>query len=381
MDAVHARAADFLRRFGIPRDTPVLVAVSGGADSMALLHVLAAVGQRVGAGHVHHGLRGAAADSDREFVGAAARMLGVPFASRSVDARARDGRSPEARARALRYRALAALRDRGGYRLVATAHTVEDQAETVLLRAIRGTGPAGLAGIEPCGDDGRIRPFLEVRREALRGYLGDRGIEWREDASNADLEVPRNRLRRCVLPELERAHPGAIGKLAELAALGRETRDLFDALLEPVLERALRREHAGLELQVETLRGLPEPLRLQALSRALCELGLAEEVTRVHLRRMAAFLERPRGGTLSLPRGVVLRKRGGRAWLGPAPRPRESSPDPGPMRGSVAKRSAGAERGSGSLLESVRVSRGWRRIRAALPARARGPRATDPEVG
>lgn len=308
----------------------------------------------------------------------------MPFSSLSVDARARDGRSPEARARKLRYRALATLRSRGGYRFVATAHTIEDQAETVLLRAIRGSGPAGLGGIEPLGDDGRIRPLLEVRRAALRGYLIERGIEWREDGSNSDLDIPRNRLRRSVLPELERAHPGAIGKLAELAEVGRQTRALFDWLLEPVLEHALRAEGDGFSLETRALLSLPEVLRNQALAWMLCRVGLAEEVTRVHLRRMSAFLERPEGGRLSLPRGVALVKRRGRCWLGPTAGSGASSPDVEPMRSSVAEGAASAERGFGSLLESIKVSPGWRRIRAALQARpphSRAPNRTpDGEV-
>ncbi|MGH9884809.1 MAG: ATP-binding protein, partial [bacterium] len=106
MDSVHRAVARFLRAHGVRRDARVLVAVSAGADSTALLHVLLALGQRVAAAHVHHGLRGAAADADLAFVAELARALGVAFHGAHVAAAVRDGRSPEARARALRYEAL-----------------------------------------------------------------------------------------------------------------------------------------------------------------------------------------------------------------------------------------------------------------------------------
>src|SRR5215510_11736256 len=173
---VHRELGRFLRAHGVARTSPVLVAVSGGADSIALLHALLALGQRVGAAHVHHGLRGAEADRDEAFVAGECRALGVPFRAARVDARQRDGDSPEARARRLRYRALESLRAAGGFAHLATAHQKDDQAETVLLRALRGTGPAGLAAIRPALDGRRVlRPLLELRRAELAAYLAERG--------------------------------------------------------------------------------------------------------------------------------------------------------------------------------------------------------------
>jgi tRNA(Ile)-lysidine synthase len=327
VDEVHARISEFLRREGIPRSFPILVAVSGGADSVALLHALVAIGQRAAAAHVHHGLRGDEADADLESVAAHARALGVPFHAARVDAARRDGRSPEARARELRYAALGELRAELGYACVATAHTLDDQAETVLLRAIRGTGPAGLAAIAPRSGQGRVlRPVLELRREELRGYLRVRCVPWREDSTNRDPRVPRNRLRTRVLPELEAAHPGAARKLAELARAAREPEAWLEREAERSVGRAVREGGGGVWLEPAPLLELPEPLLYRVLSGLLARVGLADSVTRSHLERMARFLSEAGGGKrLSLPGARLLLRSGSRFWLGSEPGPEASS--------------------------------------------------------
>jgi tRNA(Ile)-lysidine synthase len=334
MDEVHARISLFLRREGIRRSAPLLVAVSGGADSVALLHALVAIGQRVGVAHVHHGLRRDEADGDLELVADSARALGVPFHAARVNAGRRDRRSPEARARELRYAALEELRADLGYASIATAHTLDDQAETVLLRAIRGTGPAGLAAIAPRSADGcLLRPLLEVRREELRRYLRSRGLRWREDSTNREPRVPRNRLRSRVLPELEAAHPGAVRKLAELARSARETEEWLGREAERSFAHAVAEGGGGLWLDPAALLDLPAPLLRRALATLLARVGLADAVTRIHLERMASFLTEARGGKrLSLPQARVLLRAGKRFWLGPEPGPDASSRARGPIR-------------------------------------------------
>ncbi len=319
MDPLHAALAAALREAGLGRDTRVLVACSAGADSVALLRGLASLGQRVACGHVHHGLR-SDADSDLAFVKELAQQLGVPFGARRVDAARPDGRSPEARARALRYAALEELRLELSADWIATAHTRDDQAETVLLRAIRGTGLTGLAGIVPRSHASRLlRPLLAVPGLELRRYLERRGQRWREDRSNADLSIPRNRLRRQVLPLLEQIHAGAAGKLAELAELALEAREDAAPRIEAVLSRALRPARSGCWLEPGPLGSLAPTERRRALAGALETVGLATRVTRVHLGRMERFLEEaPRSASLSLPGGRVLLRCGERFWLGAA---------------------------------------------------------------
>jgi len=328
MDPLHREVARFLRAHDVRRDSAVLVAVSGGADSVALLHVLVALGQRVAAAHVHHGLRGADADADMASVAVLAHALGVRFAGARVDAAARDGRSKEARARGLRYEALEQLRRAGGYAHIATAHHLEDQAETVLLRAVRGTGIAGLAAIRPSLAGGRVlRPLLALRRSDLRAYLSARGIGFREDASNADLSIPRNRLRAEVLPALESIHPGATARLAALARLAAEADSALLGDLEARLDRLAEPADGGLWLSHAELLALEPGRRRRALLAIAARAGLASALSVAHVERIDAFLRSASPGQfLSLPRGLTLLRDRVRVWLGPPPGPRFPGP-------------------------------------------------------
>jgi tRNA(Ile)-lysidine synthase len=328
MERVHRELALFLRSHGVRRDARMLVAVSGGGDSVALLHALLALGQRVAAGHVHHGLRGAAADADLAFVATLSHALGVPFVHARVDAATRDGRSPEARARTLRYAALEELRADGGFAHIATAHQREDQAETLLFRALRGTGIGGLASIRPSLDGGRVlRPLLALSRAELRDYLAARGLAHREDASNADLSIPRNRLRAEVLPVLESIQPGAT---AHLAALALRAAEADDSLREPLDSDFAAFAHGGdggLWLDPVALAGLDSGRRRRAIVEIASRAGLRETLSVKHVERIDAFLARAEPGRkLSLPGGCVLLRDRVKFWLGPATGPHFPTP-------------------------------------------------------
>jgi tRNA(Ile)-lysidine synthase len=336
VDEVHAALARFLRRHAVGRATPLLAAVSGGGDSLALLHALLALGQRVDACHVHHGLRGAEADGDLGFVRERARSLGVRCFASHVDATrdargGRAGESPEGRARRLRYGELERVRAGEGYGWVVTAHSLDDQAETLLLRATRGTGPAGLAGIAPRDAERRLlRPLLEVRRSELRNYLKVRGLDWREDTTNADRSMPRNRLRAEVLPVLEELNPRALERLAALADASRATERWLAEEVESRLADLVRAGDGGLWLDRSALLAEPVPLRRRLLLALLRRFALGDRSTQRHLLRLESFLRVPdrpdaangrgaRGGRrLSLPRGMTLVLQGRSAWLGPA---------------------------------------------------------------
>ncbi len=317
-DPVHRELARFLRAQGVTRVTPLLAAVSGGPDSVALLHALLALGQRVGVAHVHHGLRGAEADRELEFVVSLATRLGVACRVERVDARARDGRSPEARARSLRYEALERMRAAGGYRSLVTAHHADDQAETVLLRAIRGTGPGGLAAIRPSLDAGRVlRPLLGLRRAELLEYLAKRGLAFVTDSSNSDRAIPRNRLRAEVVPVLESIAPGAVARLARLAELAREAEDTARGPLDALLDRAVEAGEGGLWLELELLGALEPALRRRALARFAARAGLGESASRAELARIDAFLADSRAGQrLSLAASHSVYRDRARVWLG-----------------------------------------------------------------
>jgi tRNA(Ile)-lysidine synthase len=236
----------------------VAVGVSGGADSIALLNILRlyrgglGIG-RLAAAHVNHGLRGAESDGDEDFVRDEAAKLGVEFFSVrlghtgdgcvdtyescrrdsvSIDTDERHcpvidtdntdnaggGSGIEAWARRERYRFFSAVRRERGVDWVATAHTADDQAETVLLRLARGAGLRGLRGILPVRGDGIIRPMLGVERRRLLEWLSERGIGYRTDSSNADPRFRRNRIRAEVVPKLLDCDPSAVRNIAAAAA-------------------------------------------------------------------------------------------------------------------------------------------------------------------
>jgi tRNA(Ile)-lysidine synthase len=311
VDPIHRELARFLREQRIARDVPVLAAVSGGGDSVALLCALVALGQRVTVAHVHHGLRGAEADADLDFVRGLAARLGVPFASECVRASERDGDSPEARARRLRYAALERIRAGAGCAWIATAHSLDDQAETLLLRAARGTGLRGLAGVAARDDARRLlRPLLGVRRVALRDYLRGRGQACREDSSNAAVGVPRNRIRASVLPVLDALAPGAARRLASLAGEARETERFLAGLAEEALARILRVDAHGLRIDRAGLCGLPDALRARVWLALFERAGLGARASRAAIQR-ADRLARcsPSGARLGLPGGLELRAR------------------------------------------------------------------------
>ncbi|HVR74342.1 MAG TPA: tRNA lysidine(34) synthetase TilS [Planctomycetota bacterium] len=260
----------------------VLVAVSGGADSTALLRLLLELRElrrgepfpEVVVGHVHHGLRGAGADLDEDFVEGLAREHGLPFFVVRVDVRGearRRGLSLETAGRAARYDAFRRWAMDLGLDVVLLAHHLDDQAETVLLRAARGVGVRGLAAIPrarplfrggPASPATRvIRPLLSWRREWLIRYLAEKGQPFRQDASNGDLTIPRNLVRHRVLGLLEEGvHPGAVRSLARLASTaGRLTADLrsLGARALDEAEAEAGRLEDGIALRVDRLRVWP----------------------------------------------------------------------------------------------------------------------------
>jgi tRNA(Ile)-lysidine synthase len=207
------------------------VGVSGGADSTALLRALAGTGQLglvLHAAHLHHGLRGTEADSDLNFVRSLADELGLPFHEAHVDAavEAREkSETIEEAARRLRYGWFRKLLATGEVDAVATAHTLDDQAETVLAKFLRGAWTEGLSGIHPVVEfpEGRIlRPLLGTTRGEVEAFLNELGQSWREDSSNRHLTFTRNRIRHELLPLLEGWNPQLRDHLAQMATLARD---------------------------------------------------------------------------------------------------------------------------------------------------------------
>jgi tRNA(Ile)-lysidine synthase len=193
---------------------PVLVLVSGGADSTLLAHVLHALGHPIETLHVAHGLRGAESAGDAGACQALAAALAVPHRER--DGFVAPGAGVEARARAQRRNAANEVR---AGRSVATGHTRDDRVETILYRLAAAPGGAAFAALPAADGDGRVRPLLELAREEVRHELARAGIAWREDSSNADRTFARNRVRLDLLPAFRSLHPAAEANLLRTAAL------------------------------------------------------------------------------------------------------------------------------------------------------------------
>ena len=251
----------------------VLVAVSGGADSVALLSILTALAPAwrltLHALHVDHGLR---PDSERdgEVVRALGARLGVPVAVERVQV---GPGSVEAAARAARYAALEAWADRLGAARIAIGHTVDDQAETVLMRVLGGAGVRGLAAIPPVR--GRIiRPLIELRRQALREALAEAGLDWVEDPSNRDPKFLRNRIRHELLPLLAASyHADVVPALAGVARLARESVQALDHAASLELARLAVVEAGALTLPRAALAALPPSIAAEALRQAAARFG------------------------------------------------------------------------------------------------------------
>ena len=243
------------------------VAVSGGADSVALLRLLDRLRDELGITltvvHFNHDLRGAESQGDAAFVAELAGALKLELVAAREDVRAeatRQGWNLEDAGRRLRYAFFDRVLAQGYATHIAVAHTADDQAETLLAHLIRGTGPTGLGGIHPVAG-AIVRPLLGTRREILREYLRANGQSWREDSSNRDVRRTRARIREQLLPLLERDFSGAIvSHLNELARFAREEGNFWDALVEDRFQVLAKVDEDGIRVAVEALL---TPLKLE----------------------------------------------------------------------------------------------------------------------
>ena len=308
-----AQVLFFMREQHMADGDGVLLAVSGGADSVCLLFLLWLLRDelpiRLAAFHLHHGIRGKEADRDEAYVRELCCRLDVPFYSAHEDVSAygkEHGISEEEAGRVLRYRHLEQLADELSFEKIATAHHREDQAETVLLNLFRGTGLKGLGGIRPVR--GRIiRPLLGLSRAEIEECLRENGICWCEDSTNGENTYQRNRIRNELLPWVQKnLNEQAAEHVVRLALLASEADDYFEKLAEGLLRKA---RDAGMTpgcLPTEILDSQPELVRSYLVRSLIREVsGKMRDVTERHIQAVLALTGPGGGCRADLPGGLT----------------------------------------------------------------------------
>jgi tRNA(Ile)-lysidine synthase len=300
----------------------VLVGVSGGPDSVALLHALVLLRSeyalRLTVCHVHHGLR-PEADRDAAFVEALASRLSCPAHVVRVEVPRGGGRSPEEAARLARHAALARVARATGASRIALGHTADDQVETVLMRILQGAGPRGLAGI-PARRGQIVRPLLDVTRAVVQAHLAAHGLESVDDATNRDTKFLRNRVRHELLPLLAaQAGSHVPDALRRVARASREAVEALDGLVRPRLAGHLTRAPVGWRLAVAAFDGLSAGAVKVAMRLALVEVAAADHLgsglRASHLDALAGLLAAGTGARVRLPAGVVVERGREALWL------------------------------------------------------------------
>jgi tRNA(Ile)-lysidine synthase len=341
---LESKVMDFIQRYSLiaPEDT-VVVAVSGGADSVCLFHVLVkwqkALGIRLHVAHLNHQLRGVESETDAGYVSNLADSLGTPITIGRQDVaayRTKRNCSVEEAARELRYAFLGRVAKKVGADRIATGHTRDDQVETILMHLLRGTGITGLCGLAPCSPMGYdsqetssracptplpvshrslqakgsnlsvVRPLLDITREETTGYCQEHQLAPRIDSSNLSLSFFRNRLRLQLLPLLRQYNPSVDQALLRLADIAREDNALIEQQASELWEEMARQENNATYLDRKQLTSLPIALQRQLLRIAVTELaGDARDIEARHIEAARSLLNKPVGKRICLPHGFM----------------------------------------------------------------------------
>lgn len=301
----------------------VLLGVSGGADSVCLLHVLNQIKKEleitISVAHIHHGIRGEEANRDAEFVRNLCKKMKIPYFLRKISVpeyAKEEGLSEEMAGRVLRYRCFRELCDANDFSKIVTAHHQNDQAETVLMRVLRGAGIEGLSGIRYARQDGVVRPLLDVTRKEIEAYCSENELAYCIDSTNECDQYARNYIRNQLLPELEKFNPNVATALSNLAKNMAEDGDF----LKDYAKRLYRRLGSPLPnrkpvvLEVESLKMLEPSIQVRLLKMAAEDtMGKGYRSERKHWESVLGLLEKQTGTKVDLPGGLVVSV--GYGWL------------------------------------------------------------------
>ena len=345
--------ADSLKRIGVSRDAMVLIALSGGADSVALFHAMLTLrerfGYRIGAAHLNHGIRGDESDRDEAFVRDLCARCGIELVVERAEGLSSDTPNLEECAREARQAFLNSAADRFGADYIAIAHQADDQAETVLMRLLRGAGAAGLGAMAERGPGRIIRPMIDVTRDEVTAYLKSIGESFVNDSSNQSSTILRNRVRAELMPMLGRDYaPGLRGRLVELASEMRALDDFVSAAARRELEASATRE----SLDISRFDALHPALQAEVIRQYIkAAIGGLRRIERVHIEAIRRLcLEGPPHGSLDIP-GLRLRREYGLL--------RVASGEPRPPAGFMVRLNEGSVEipEAGFLFEITTVSR------------------------
>jgi tRNA(Ile)-lysidine synthase len=296
----------------------ILVAVSGGADSMALMYALHRLKYNLTIAHINHQLRGCMADDDEAFVIEQTNMLGLPVVARRVYVAAyaqQHKLSIETAARQLRIESLSEIAKENKCVYIATAHHKDDNAETIVHRLLRGTGFRGLSGIRPTRkfDSGItfVRPLLCISRNQILAYLSELNVTWRHDHTNDDQAFTRNFIRHSLLPALQgQCRDSLVEFLDGLACSCRQYVDSLDTQVEQIWPRiVIKKENDRIELDPKVFASISIPFKPEIVRRALVAIGCGErDLTQQHYKRILRFVQAGRADkSLILPHGFIVR--------------------------------------------------------------------------
>lgn len=293
------------------KDATIIVALSGGADSCALLDVLFSLKEfapRLIAAHINHKLRGDESDADEEFTRLLAARYNIAFESCQIDVASMarlHGLNLEDAGRRARYKYLEEIRTKHSAQAIALAHHADDQAETILMRLLRGSGMTGLSGM-----DYRfgylIRPLLDVNRNDIEQYLKERGLEYRQDSSNTNMRFLRNRIRHELLPLLRDYNPNICKRLNTTASILADEDHFLDSIAVPQMHQVATQSQNALTFSVQMLLDQPLAIRRRILRTALAQLtGNLDNLSFDHIEAIQHLLESSRPNSkLNLPHGV-----------------------------------------------------------------------------